>query len=81
MYAIVRATPPLPGARCAGQPELFDGRTEADRETAIRLCHGCPALWPCRDWTRTAASRDVPRGVVAGRWRRGFGTGPEQEEA
>ena len=66
--AVLESTPSLPGARCLGRSELFDGETEADRDQAAAICRRCPAQKPCRDWrTATTNERTRPVGVLAGR--------------
>lgn len=64
--AILRDTPPLPGAACRGRHRLFDADDEQTEAAAAarELCHNCPALAACRAWAATG-----PRvsGVLAGR--------------
>lgn len=76
---LARAVPPLPGALCRGNPELFDphDRDECEpvedwhwrRAAAIRTCRVCPELGPCSRWLDGAAGDPElrPAGVVAAR--------------
>jgi hypothetical protein len=42
--------PRLPGAACVGESELFDETDDPSAiDLAVRICHGCPALFACRD--------------------------------
>jgi hypothetical protein len=45
-----------------------DGVTdcEADLETALRLCAGCPVLSQCRQWVASLEWWQRPTGIVAG---------------
>lgn len=65
----------LPGAACAGRPELFDPAGEYEprqsvirrHEAAARMCtFTCPALDECRAWFTTLPPSRRPSGVVAG---------------
>ena len=58
--------PRLPGARCVGLHELFDGATTADIEAATLLCADCPCLSLCGAW---ADGRRDLTGVWGGRMR------------
>lgn len=66
----------LPGAACAGRPELFDPAGEYEprqsvirrHEAAVRLCRfTCPALAECELWLEQLPRSQRPAGVVAGR--------------
>lgn len=65
----------LPGAACAGRPELFDPAGEYEprqsvirrHEAAVRLCRfTCPALTECQLWLEQLTHPQRPAGVVAG---------------
>lgn len=65
----------LPGAACAGRPELFDPAGEYEprqsvirrHEAAVRLCRfTCPALTECTAWAEGLTPRQRPGGVLAG---------------
>ena len=65
----------LPGAACAGRPELFDPAGEYEprqsvirrHEAAVRLCRfTCPALTECELWLDQLPRSQRPGGVVAG---------------
>lgn len=65
----------LPGAACAGRPELFDPAGEYEprqsvirrHEAAVRLCRfTCPALTECELWLEQLTRPQRPAGVVAG---------------
>lgn len=75
LTSLAAACPPLPGARCRDQTELFDrtvgerGRQKDAREaraTAVAICRGCPALRPCRGWLDSLPPGERPIGVIAG---------------
>ena len=78
MNALIAGIPDLPGARCAGLADLFEAtidehgnaasraQREHARAAALRLCHACPALAPCRTWLDGLRPTRRPRGVVAG---------------
>jgi hypothetical protein len=59
--------PPLPGALCRGQWNLFDEANDPGAiEAATRTCELCPALDRCRQWVNGLPPRNRPTGVVAG---------------
>lgn len=78
MSELLAALPELPGAACKGHSDLYEGtiaeqdkdagRAEVQnaRKAALRLCHDCPALSPCRVWLDGLRPMCRPRGVVAG---------------
>lgn len=66
MVKILRERPSLPGARCVGRHELFDGHTAEDRTAALELCRRCPARAPCESWAND--ERNLV-GVVGGKFR------------
>lgn len=71
--AIVHRVPLLPGALCAGRGHLFDaddGPSGKRTAEAISLCRRCPALPSCQTWVESLPRHRVPRGVLAGRYRR-----------
>ena len=70
--AIVAHVPALPGAACRAHVELYDaastfgpGMREARRQ-ALEVCHSCPALQACRDWSDSMPALARPHGVLAG---------------
>lgn len=70
LFAALAVIPSLPGARCRGRAELFDGDGGPDGERsrqAASLCRGCPALDRCREWADSQPPRDLS-GVLGGRW-------------
>ncbi|BDB43319.1 MULTISPECIES: helix-turn-helix domain-containing protein [Mycobacterium] len=79
LAALAAALPPLPGARCLGQWELFDATStpwrkrkppaavRQARHDALDACAQCPALMACRDWLDNLTPDQQPHGVVAGR--------------
>jgi WhiB family redox-sensing transcriptional regulator len=66
---ILRGTPPLPGAACVGQGDLFDYRDDENHAKAITLCQRCPALDACRQWADSQPRAHIS-GVVAGEIRK-----------
>ncbi|RFZ05437.1 Transcriptional regulator WhiB [Mycobacterium marinum] len=66
--AILRGTPKLPGALCAGRAELFDGDTDEAATRAMLLCRHCPARDPCGDWADQLRYNQA-HGVLAGQHR------------
>lgn len=65
----LRAVPALPGARCRGRSELFDGADGLDGDrtrVAAALCQVCPALTACGAWAARQPENSL-EGVVAGR--------------
>lgn len=61
--------PALPGARCRGRAELFDGDDGPDGERTRRaaaVCQACPALTPCSRWADSQRANTLD-GVIAGR--------------
>lgn len=67
--AILHRTPRLPGARCVGQPQVFDGHDDASRDAPVELCNQCPALAQCESWVRSLPPTRRPSGVVAAKYR------------
>ncbi|WP_328856360.1 WhiB family transcriptional regulator [Williamsia herbipolensis] len=67
--------PALPGAACAGRPDLFDpadtretAESVASRyRAAAAVCASCPALTQCRAWADSLNRHRRPAGVVGGR--------------
>lgn len=60
--------PSLPGARCRGRSELFDGADGPHGEKtrqAASLCRACPSLARCGTWANERPKR--VDGVIAGR--------------
>ncbi len=74
LASMLARSPRLPDAVCVGRCELFDDRrgdediADADlrHRQAVQLCHACPCLDGCRDWTARLRGRQRPGGVVAG---------------
>lgn len=66
MCAVLAGSPKLPGALCRGRGHLFAGDNLADTETAIAMCHTCPALTACRQWAESQPSTALS-GVYGGR--------------
>ena len=66
------AAPQMSGAACKGRSGLFDWHPlsdphrEADLETALQLCAGCPVLSECRQWVASLEWWQRLTGVVAG---------------
>ena len=62
----------MSGAACKGQSDLFDWHPlsdphrEADLETALQLCSGCPVLSQCKQWVASLEWWQRPTGIVAG---------------
>ncbi|MDV6310319.1 transcriptional regulator [Gordonia amicalis] len=79
LAAILRGMPNLRGAACVGSPGLFDPRdpnedpddTAYRHQAAARICLGCPALEPCRDWS--SSQRGQESAVTAARTPKGPG--------
>jgi WhiB family redox-sensing transcriptional regulator len=76
LAALARSVPPLPGALCRGNGELWDphdreAETPEDyhyrRDAAVRTCRRCPARAACEDWLDSLPAADRPLGIVAGR--------------
>ena len=73
LAALARSVPPLPGALCRGNGELWDPHDrEAEdyhyrRDAAIRVCRACPALARCAEYLDSTPAADRPLGIVAGR--------------
>jgi WhiB family redox-sensing transcriptional regulator len=65
LFEALRGIPPLPGALCRGEHELFDDTDLPDE--ALELCSRCPALAGCTAWFEALPARHRPRGVIAGR--------------
>lgn len=62
--------PALPGARCRGRAEEFDGNDGPHGEQtrlAAAECARCPALTACGEWADRQPDNRLD-GVVAGRW-------------
>lgn len=69
LLGTLRAVPALPGARCRGRSELFDGADGLDGDrtrAAAALCQVCPALTACASWADRQPDNRLD-GVVAGR--------------
>ena len=65
LFEALRGIPPLPGALCRGQHELFDDADLPNR--ALALCARCPALAGCSTWFEALPPKHRPPGVIAGR--------------
>lgn len=70
---ILRHTPPLPGALCVDQPDLFDehegAAASAEAEAAVAICRSCPELQACARWYSSLPWTHKPGGTVAARYR------------
>lgn len=69
LVGTLRTAPVLPGARCRGRSELFDGADGLDGDRtrlAAALCQVCPALTACSDWAEQQPENSL-EGVIAGR--------------
>jgi hypothetical protein len=64
LLGTLRSIPPLPGARCRGNPSLWDDVDDPDPAVTTCLNH-CPALAACRAWAH-AQRPGTLHGVVAG---------------
>ncbi|WP_179964995.1 helix-turn-helix domain-containing protein [Mycolicibacterium sarraceniae] len=69
LAGLAAACPPLPGARCRDQVDLFDrtaAKDQAASTAALALCRACPAREACRAWFDNLPPDQRPIGVVAG---------------
>jgi hypothetical protein len=62
--------PRMPGAKCVGNAQLFDGETPEHINAAIQTCNTCPARNPCHTWASTMPPADLT-GIIAGHHYRG----------
>lgn len=63
---ILRGIPPLPGALCRSEAELFGSDDADDQAAAAAICRACPALPQCSEWVASLPKSQRPLGVVAG---------------
>jgi hypothetical protein len=66
--AILAGTPKLAGALCRGRSELWDSDDLADIDDAIAICHQCPALEACAEWS-AGLKHNEANGTLAGEFR------------
>jgi WhiB family transcriptional regulator, redox-sensing transcriptional regulator len=74
LLSALAGVPRLPGALCAGEPDIWDPSTPDDDDIdtaqrvafAAKLCRRCPELTPCRSWLSSLRPHQRPGGVVAG---------------
>jgi hypothetical protein len=69
LVGALRSVPALPGAKCRGRAELFDGADGPDgarTRLAAAFCARCPALTACAAWAGRQPDNRLD-GVVAGR--------------
>lgn len=69
LVGTLRTVPALPGARCRGRADEFDGDDGPDGERTRRaaaLCARCPALTACAEWAARQPENSL-EGVIAGR--------------